>query len=213
MKTRMNLRSQAGVTLIEATIMLAVAAVLAAAVAPATSRTIDRTRLSRAQTDALAISTAIHNLLSEHTAFSPFTITGLTGGTTVGMLVGDGDIPEAGTGGSASWRDVVNVAASPAVDFLERHLVRNAPGGTGAYATASAWRGAYLNGPVDPDPWGNRYAVNVLYLRTLTTNDVIVLSAGPDEAVNTAFTVNGITPGGDDIHAVVRRDLGKTVPQ
>lgn len=209
----MRMRSEAGVTLIEATIMLAVAAILAAAVAPATSRTIDRTRLARAQNDALAISSAIHNLLSEHTTFSPFTIDGLSTGTTVGMLVGDGDIPEAGTGGAASWRDVVNVAASPAVDFLERHLVRNAPGGTGAYATAGAWRGAYINGPIDPDPWGNRYAVNVLYLRTLTANDVIVLSSGPDEAVNTPFTVDGIAPGGDDIFAVVRRDLGKTVPE
>lgn len=206
-------KNEAGVTLIEATIMLAVAAIIAAAAAPVTSRVLDRTRLSRAQSDASAIATAINNLLSEHTSFSPFTITGLTGGTTVGLLVSDGDIPEAGTGGSASWRDAVNVAASPAIDYLERHLVTNTPGGTGAYATASAWRGAYISAPIDPDPWGNRYAVNVLYLRTLTTNDVVVLSAGPDEAVNTAFTVDGITPGGDDILGYVRRDLGRTVPE
>lgn len=215
MKVRL-MASEAGVTLVEATIMLAVAAVIAAAAAPVTSRTIDSTRQSRAQTDTLAIATGINNFIAEFTAFSPFTTTGLSTGTTIGMLVGDGDIPSTlGAGGSASWMSPVNVAAVPPVDFLERHLNTNTPGGTGAYTTAGAapWRGAYLNGPVDPDPWGNRYAVNVLYLRTLTTNDVVVLSSGPDEEVDTGFTVNGIVPGDDDIFAIVRRDLGKTVPQ
>lgn len=212
----MKRRSETGVSLVEATIMLAVAGIISAAAAPVVSRTIDRTRLSRAQTDALAISTGINNLLAEHTGFSPFTINGLTGGTTVGMLVGDGDIPELGIGGTASWTAQVNVAAAPPVDYLERHLLTNTPGGTGAYTTTGLvpWRGAYLNGPVDPDPWGNRYAVNVLYLRTApTSNDVVVLSGGPDEAVNTPFAANGIVAGGDDIFAIVRRDLGRTVSQ
>lgn len=215
MTRRSTLRSERGMSLVEATVVLAVAAIIAAVAAPATSRTIDRTRLSRAQSDALAIATGINNFLSEFTAFSPFTTTGLSGGATVALLVGDGDIPAAGTGGSASWTDVVNVAAVSPVDFIARHLITNTPGGSGAYTTAGAgpWRGAYLHGPLDPDPWGNRYAVNVLYLRTLTTNDVIVLSAGPDEAVNTPFTVNGIVPGADDIFGIVRRDLGRTVPQ
>ncbi len=216
MKVRL-MASEAGVTLVEATIMLAVAAIIAAAAAPVTSRAIDRTRLSRAQTDTLAIATGINNFIAEFTAFSPFTTTGLSTGTTIGMLVGDGDIPSTvGAGGSASWTSPVNVAAVPPVDFLERHLNTNTPGGTGAYTTAGTapWRGAYLNGPVDPDPWGNRYAINVLYLRTApTSNDVIVLSSGPDEEVNTPFTVDGIVPGSDDIFAIVRRDLGRTVPQ
>jgi type II secretory pathway pseudopilin PulG len=211
-----RVRSQIGLSLVETTIVLAVAAIIAAAVAPMTSRTIDRTRLSRAQADASAIATAINNFLSEFTAFAPFTIDGLTTGATVELLVGDGDIPTAlGAGGSASWMDPVDPLAPSPVDFLERHLITNTPGGAGGYTTAglNPWRGAYLSGPVDADPWGNRYAVNVLYLRTLTSNDVIVLSAGPDEKIDTPFTVNGIVPGDDDIIAIVRRDLGRTVPQ
>ena len=102
------------------------------------------------------------------------------------------------------------------VDFLERHLVTNTPAG-GAYSTVAAWKGAYLSAPVEPDPWGNRYAVNTQFLKatnpaTLTSNDVFVLSAGPDEQIDTVFTKNGITPGDDDIINVVRRDLNATVP-
>jgi len=205
-----------GISLIEATTVLAIAAILSAAAAPVASRTMDRARLTRAADDTQAITTAINNFIVEFTGFVPFTTTGLAGGATIQMLVGDGDTPRTlGTGGSALWDDVVNPAAAAPVDFLERHLVTNTPGGAGAYTTAGAnpWRGSYINGPIDPDPWGNRYAVNVLYLRTApTSNDVFVVSTGPDEEIDTAFTVNGVVPGDDDIISVIRRDPGRTVP-
>lgn len=205
-----------GISLIEATVVLAIAAILAGAAAPVASRTLDRARLTRAVDDTKAIKAAITNFITEFTGFVPFTTTGLAGGVTIQMLVGDGDTPRTlGPGGSALWDDVVNTAAGVRVDFLERHLVTNTPGGAGAYTTAGAnpWRGSYINGPIDPDPWGNRYAVNVLYLRTApTSNDVFVLSTGPDEEIDTAFTVNGVVPGDDDIISVIRRDPGRTVP-
>jgi type II secretory pathway pseudopilin PulG len=202
-----------GITLVEATIVLTVAAILTAAAAPIASRTLDRAKLARASDDAAAIKTAINNFVNGFTSFTPFTRTGTNGGATVEMLVGDGDIPFSSIGATI-WDDVVNPAAATQVDFLERHLVTNTPGGAGAYTTAggTSWRGAYINAPIDPDPWGNRYAVNVNYFRTTTTNDVFVLSAGPDEEIDTAFTINGATPGGDDIINVVRRDAGQTVP-
>jgi type II secretory pathway pseudopilin PulG len=208
-------RGERGITLVEATIVLTVAAILSAAAAPIASRAIDRARLARAVDDTSAIKTAIGNLLLEFTTFTPFTATGLAGGATVQMLVSDGDIPRTiGADGSALWDDVVNPAAVQPVDFLERHLVTNTPGGAGAYTTAGGapWRGAYISALIDPDPWGNRYAVNVLHLRTTTTNDVFVMSPGPDEEIDTAFTVDGASPGDDDIIAVVRRDPGRTVP-
>ncbi len=69
-----------------------------------------------------------------------------------------------------------------------------------------AWRGPYLDA-VRPDPWGNRYMANVLFLTTPQGEDsagfirpVIVLSAGPDEEVDTAFSsVGGFMLGDDDI--------------
>jgi len=69
-----------------------------------------------------------------------------------------------------------------------------------------------MTAPIDPDPWGNRYAVNVGFLDPVANSanataatingyeeDVVVLSAGPDEEVDTEWAVDGLTPGDDDI--------------
>lgn len=210
----MIIRDTRGFSLVEATIIVTIAAVLSAAIAPVASRTLDRTRLARAVEDATAIKTAITNFLIEFTSFTPFTSTGVTGGDTIEMLVSDGDIPVTAVG-ATTWDDTVTCcAAAVDVDFLERHLVTNAlPAGAYTTGGATPWRGAYITAPIDPDPWGNRYAVNVEYLRTVpTSNDVWVLSAGPDEEIDTAYAVNGATPGDDDIIAVIRRDVGLSVP-
>jgi len=69
-----------------------------------------------------------------------------------------------------------------------------------------AWRGPYLDA-VRPDPWGNRYMANVLWLTMPQGADssgfirpVIVLSAGPDEEVDTHFdSIGGFVLGDDDI--------------
>ena len=201
-------------SLVEATLVLVVTFILVAVAVPTASRTLDTARLTRAQTDADAIAAAVHNFITEFQPnFMPFTSNGAVGGATMVMLVSDGDIPrEVAAGASASWTTPVGAAA--AVDFLERHLVTNTPVGGGSYTTAGAnpWRGAYISAPVDPDPWGNRYAVNTQFLRLTTTNDTFVLSVGPDEQVDSAFAVNGASPGDDDIISVIRRDPGLTVP-
>ena len=56
--------------------------------------------------------------------------------------------------------------------------------------------------PVDSDPWGNRFAVNVQYLGP-SLNDVVVLSAGINEIIETDFTGNPLVVGGDDVLVVV----------
>ena len=156
----------------------------------------------------------------------------------VEMLVSDGDIPECGSSGSCMWTRVVDLDE---IDFFEYHLVTNTPGnGSGnAYRTPSdltndggisgaddpmfardssggfnsefAWRGPYITPPIDPDPWGDRYAANVQYLDPVTSSTnsfpqanghesaVVVLSAGPDEETDTLWNVDGLTPGDDDI--------------
>jgi len=220
------MRSELGVSLIEATIVLAVVAVLSGIAAPTVSRTLATSRITRATTDVAAIRTAIDSFVSGN-SFAPFTSNGAnTGGEDIEMLVSDGDTPLLNTaisalgGNNVAWDDPVTAFASYGataidVDHLENHLALNfAPSGA-AYATgATGWRGAYINSPIDPDPWGNRYAVNVAYLRTLTTNDVFVLCAGPDEEVDTQFlfTTGGAFPGDDDIMNIIRRDSGLGVP-
>ena len=69
-----------------------------------------------------------------------------------------------------------------------------------------AWRGPYLDA-IRPDPWGNRYMANVLWLTMPQGGDasgfirpVIVISAGPDEEIDTAFeSVGGFLLADDDI--------------
>ncbi len=153
----------------------------------------------------------------------------------VNLLVSDGDIAEVGPDGDSTWTLQVDFAA---VDFMAYHLITNNPGNgsTSAYRTPSdlgkgpatadpmfaraesggfnsefAWRGPYITAPIDPDPWGNRYACNVVYLDPVADSgngsaasngfeeDCVVLSAGPDEEVDTAYSVDGLTPGDDDI--------------
>jgi hypothetical protein len=165
----------------------------------------------------------------------------------VDLLVSDGDIPplSAALAGETFWTQIVNGAA---VDTLSNHLIENlpgeaagnryrnpsdvfiaAPGGNNIdFARSSssgfnapyAWRGGYLRSPVDPDPWGNRYAVNVAFLDPAPTAavagitagfataayprlDVFAFSAGPDEEIDTQSAQDGAVPGDDDfIHIV-----------
>jgi type II secretory pathway pseudopilin PulG len=66
------------------------------------------------------------------------------------------------------------------------------------------WRGAYLTGPIGPDPWGNRYSANTVFLNpasdatgaTGTNFDAFVLSAGGDGVVSTDMEGNGAASGG-----------------
>jgi type II secretory pathway pseudopilin PulG len=153
-------------------------------------------------------------------------------GNRVDMLVTQGQTPAldpaAVRPGATDWDNAVNNAA---IQMLDYYLVTNTPSNlaANAYRTASsmsvtmefdpdvgamfnaehAWRGAYLPGPLGPDPWGNRYAINVEFLeRPLgagpsgNVNDVFVLSAGSDGRVETRFAVDGVTTGNDVIFVV-----------
>jgi hypothetical protein len=160
----------------------------------------------------------------------------------VNLLVSDGDLPvlAAAVAGETFWTQAVN---GTTVDTLSNHLIENAPaeaaggryrnptditvatpGGNNIdFARSSSsgfnapysWRGAYLRGPLDPDPWGNRYAVNVAFLDPAATAvianitagfaftdyprlDVFVLSAGPDEEIDTRSAQDGAVAGDDD---------------
>ncbi len=206
-----------GITLVETTVILTMLALLSAAAAPAASRTLDRARLTRARSDAVTLKNSMLTMLDEMTQFNLFTTDGTNNGPAVYMLVGDGDIPrELGPAGDARWQDPVNNLTG-VVDFFERHLVTNNPGGNPAngYSTTiqSPWRGPYFAGPIDSDPWGNRYASNTRWIKEIPkSNDVVVLSAGPDEIINTAWEKNGLTPGGDDIVVIMLRDQNGIVP-
>ena len=149
----------------------------------------------------------------------------------VDLLVSDGKVPAkyiARSSGAPDWDTAVN---DTTVQKLEYFLVTNTPSNTSAnaYRTATnmsvatefdpddggtfnashAWRGAYLPGPIGPDPWGNRYAVNVEYLaRGLgatpsgNVNDVVVISAGSNGLLETRYDTDGFSSGNDIFYVV-----------
>jgi type II secretory pathway pseudopilin PulG len=253
----MRISSERGVSLVEATVVIAVFAVLSAVMAPGIQGYIERSRQARARQDVQAIAHAIQDWITD-TGESQFLINGSNGaldrdppsradGNRVNLLVGDGDIPvlAAAIAAETFWTQPIN---STTVDTFSNHLIENAPaeaatsryrnpsdvlliapgGSQSDFARASsggfnapyAWRGSYLRGPVDPDPWGNRYAANVMFLDPAATAtvtgitpgfvfgdyarlDVFVMSAGPDEEIDTRSAQDGAVPFDDDFIFVV----------
>ena len=243
-------RGRSGWSLIELTIILICLSILSAIIAPVIGRYVRNAKVIRTREDVQAIASAIWMFI-EDTGNSYFVQNGRPGRTTgmgedlhkdsrVEMLVSDGDIPELGPNGHNYWVRPVELAR---FDFLEYHLVSNRPGdnpanayrtprdmtsngmfsrsSSGGFNSEFAWRGPYLTGPVDPDPWGNRYCVNVKYLDPKGHDnwdppgmngyerDCVVISAGPDEEIDSNYKASwpgspeGLTPGDDDIICMV----------
>lgn len=201
-----HFRSDRGVTILEAAIILAATVILLGALTPSVTATVRLGALARAADDMASISTQALVMLDD-VSYDAFTVNGAKNGTEAELLVSDGDTPREVSGtGSALWQAPVD-NASGLVDFIERHLVTNTPRGSAANAydppgSSGVWRGAYLDGPIGPDPWGNRYAVNVEFLGN-APQDVVVLSAGPDEQIDTDYAVNGLAAGDDDLIVLV----------
>jgi type II secretory pathway pseudopilin PulG len=229
--------NQRGVSLVEASIVLSVFALLTAMLAPSIGGYISDSQHAAAKKDVEVIGTALSRMLSDvgeawvlrdGNGAALTTPPSHAAGNRVDLLAGSGAVPTVGVAratAGADWDDAVNDAA---VQRLEYFLVQNTPSNlaANAYRTASsmsvvgefdpdggalynaehAWRGAYLPGPIGPDPWGTRYAVNVEFLaRALgsgpsgNVNDVFVISAGPDRVVDTRFDLDGASPGSTDL--------------
>lgn len=193
-----TLRNERGMTLVEVSILLVATMAIVAALSPVLSATLRNVETTRAMTDMAAIRDAINNYKTDGN--TRFTNNGTqTVSRRMTLLVSDGDTPQIGA--STEWREATDGSN---YGFLEEHLVFNSFNGGNSYPTAS-WHGAYLNAPLDPDPWGNRYAVNVQWLGGGSggSNDVVVLSAGPNEASDSTETADPLVAGGDDLILLV----------
>jgi hypothetical protein len=194
--------TQAGLSLVEISIILSVLALLSGVLAPAGAELISQARGVRVLQDCGAIRDALLTMLTD---------TGLTRLTTartsasaprVELLVSPGPAPTAAD--DPRWlRDVDGVGT---VEALDAYLLTNDPiSGSLPVPTVAGglgWRGAYLRTPPRTDPWGHRYAVNVQYLGQRM--DVLVLSAGADGVIATPFEAQNLTFGGDDVAVLVR---------
>ena len=214
---------EAGFTLLEIIVVLAVLGALATLVAPVVFRYIDDANVTRAQSDTGMIAAGINRMYRD-TGRWPFYVDGdaaLAHATADADILSsnavcadgtctDATLPTDGTGGSWDLTAAVK-------DSLRNQIITNTPfGSTSAtqdYNTtgARAWKGPYVDRIPPTDPWGRSYLVNVGNADpaepAATQKWVIVISAGPDGALETSASsllASDAVPTGDDIIARVR---------
>jgi prepilin-type N-terminal cleavage/methylation domain-containing protein len=200
---------QQGFTLIEVIVAIAVVAILAGIITPSVIKHLDDSKQSRAQNDCLVIGTAIGSFYKDVARWPNMTAAGTVGVT---LLVSEGNTPAVGAG-VGTWNTALN---NGAVDLLSNHLSANTPKTQTAnvYPTSATapgsefvWRGPYQT-QFPPDPWGNRYAVNIGNMtanNAANSNAVWVISAGRNGIIETVWNPAApaagtvVTATGDDI--------------
>ena len=203
----MTARKERGFTLIELTVVLAVIVTLALVLTPSIINFITDSRVARARSDTQTMSAAVIQFYRDNGFFPQWSTAGATGGpglaaNLVDLLVGPGNTPSVAA---------ANTWTTGTTDALADQLVANAPGYTAKTATAQfGWNGPYLTSTIGPDPWNNRYAVNIGLIDTTagtqtaagaTKSAVWMITAGPNGQIETAYSqaITTAVSSGDDI--------------
>lgn len=239
-----SLASARGLSLVEATIILMILSILTAVVAPSAGSYLESARHTKAKEDVEAVASAIDQLLRDAgllcLSLDGSSCANSTSGRVEllvsGSAVGDNEptnvttpfVAAASTASSTNlnWAGGTNEVADARRDLMDDQFVTNAPGyaavaftGGGGPRVGVGWRGAYLGGPVDVDPWGYSYQASTVFLAVASdaadgtgagqkrggwTSDVVVISSGSNGVIQTAFGSAGSTGVGDDVMAVVQ---------
>ncbi|MCP4571194.1 MAG: type II secretion system protein [bacterium] len=212
-----RIHRNAGFTLFEVIIAVALVAIMAVAIAPPLIKNLNEGKVSRAQSDSQVIANAILQFYKDtgswpmqNDADAAVDLTRMAtnaslGGGNAGIPVGAAGVP--GGGNWDSWG-----VSSTVTD----QLIRNATDTVDPLYTESqsphvrpGWNGPYLDS-APLDPWGNAFVVNLRYMNNAVANytrhAVIVLSAGPNEVFETTFQDATMEEqiGGDDVGYVLR---------
>ena len=209
-----------GFTLIEVIIAVALVAIMAVAIAPPLVQNIRDGKVTRAQSDARALGTAVMNFYKDVGEW-PVSVTAtaidrLVGNASLGG--GEAGIP-AGSGavtGSEGWSSEGNPST------LTAHLIKNKTATVDTIWPFSAnpiaqpgWNGPYMS-QENLDPWGNPYIINVRYgipaiigsgTENYDMHNLLVLSAGPNKVFETPMSDTSYDEeiGGDDVGYIVNR--------
>jgi type II secretory pathway pseudopilin PulG len=220
--------SMRGLSLVEVTIMLAILLVLAGALVPVVSDSVNSARLVRARNDLSQLAAAV-------TAFQrdvgPFVFDGsqirrvqtLSSLRVVDVLRSGGDMPapadavppdETGTIVPAPSVDMSGAALTswigpPTLDGMDNHLRvngRNYP--VSPLGSGNGWNGPYVSRLIAGDPWGHSYLANIGFLKGTPPTPgrcrdcaVFILSAGPNGLLETPFQqpITNANVFGDDL--------------
>jgi len=217
---RSVLNNRRGFTLIEIVIAVAIVAIFAAAISPMVFRHLEDAKISKAQSEAETIATAV---LAYYKDVSTWPYTNANGPTGNGIdRVLSSTTVATGTGtdaqaGAANWGTYGNT--KPLGDYLFYNNPDDDSRTDGSAADQNnqdwpttgrnAWKGPYLESYDFADPWGNAYVLNVRYFpggryTGTVRHKVLVLSAGPNGVWETGYSdaaTEDIT--GDDIGTVI----------
>lgn len=193
--------------MLEMVIVLAIIGTLAAILTPIVVGYVDQSRIGKAQADVKTIGEAIARFerdVGRYPMWSTANSLLQDASANVVTLRGPGVLPtEASTTAwtSASPTDG-DCASGCQFDDLQDQLLTNAP----VYATNTSlgkpfrWKGPYLDATTDP--WGYAYLVNIINCKSTSNDACFVLSAGPNNKVETSFNnpkSSSLSPAGDDI--------------
>lgn len=190
MKTSMwknKVRQNAGFTLIEVIVIVAILAILAGILAPMIFSQIDDAKLARAEADAKSITSAIIALRKDVGQWPNHSGAGCPETTT--FLRGNGNLPS----------DLAAMAFSTASTVMFSDVLMQDD--EGCYTPSGKYKGPYM-GMINADPWGNAYIAAASNFVTGSTDPVFVLSAGPNGKIETP--PSSLTPLGDDIGVRVK---------
>jgi len=199
-------RSHQGFTLIELTVVLAVIVTLALTLTPSISGIINDSRMARARTDCQTLTSAIVQFYRDN-GFYPSWKVAQNGGpglpaNRLQLLVSPGN---------AATEDQPSPWTTGVAGLFADQLLTDGPGyGLRTPTSQNGWNGPYLSSEINPDPWGNRYVINIDLIDSSaspTTRSggvkmaVWVLSAGPNGIIETPFrqSILSAALAGDDI--------------
>lgn len=242
---KQTLKNERGLSLVEVTIMLLVLMLLTGVLAPSIFDFVNDAKWVKVKEDCEAIGLSVARLTRDvGPCLKVDASQKCTKDNRVDILFSDGpDVQDEDlTGDGATlfddsgtiayhlnWRKDDYRGDSMEHQFVTNHPSYATPASLGTYTAVGpqfnlGWRGAYLTGPIGPDPWGHRYLVNSVFLAVAWnaesgtgegqksggwSKDVFCISAGPNSLYETALGGNGqggVTREGDDFIYIISGD-------
>ena len=202
--------STRGFTLVEVVVVLAVVLLLSAIAVPMVTSYIEDGRRTRARNDVNVIAGALTNFYKDYGKWPARDASGADGNAYV--LYTGSPMPSANPFGAAHQWDTWARNGTNG-DTLDNQLLGNTPMGSAAAAYPVTgqfrWRGPYLSGSMDHDPWNRPYVINVIsgFSTSATSNKrIFVLSAGSNGIIDTPDTATATTDiAGDDIGIIIHQ--------
>ena len=185
-----------GFTLIEMVIVLVLISILAAILTPIFETYLDRARYEEAKADVENIGAAMieYNCDTRMWPIYPL-LQDIPDGPVYNLLAGPGNQPAVAST-IPDWAPIL--ASSTTTTSLDGML------NTNYFLSPTngeiAWKGPYLQ--LGPDPWGNSYYVTAANLSPESIYTAYIISAGPNQMIETLFyqyRQNPLVVGGDDI--------------